>query len=256
MVTSLFELVNATSSGLSSSRKEKAVTGSEFLNDHRSSNYVTLEQDAIAELLDGNCPFFMKKFCPVEVGDVMYLASPDYLCLGSDEDYVRIPLSGSGAQKVIDAFQCSLPTVKMVNDIYAQAGNKLVAIPFGPPYDASMMSATRIEWINGKINGQMKGRDNALLTEGHKKNVVLTNKLGANNPSKRVAIYGWFQANGKVIQGLNPSTHEISYFDYSHGIRLIANIASVNGQLMSLHEAFASRPKVFSDEGEVEFLSY
>ncbi len=256
MVTSPYDLVNAHKPFPVANRSPSMVTGSEFLKTNTNSNYSTLEANAIEEILNGNLPSFLGTFCSVTVGDVMYLASPDYLCLGSNEDYIRMPLSGTGAQKVMNALNCSLPTVKMVNDIYAQSVNKLVATPYGPPYDSSMMSASRIQWINDKIEKQLVGKDRTGLTEGHKKNVVLTNKLGTNNPKKRVAIYGWFQSNGKVIQDLNPSTHEISYFDYSHGIRMIADVVSVNGHLMSLKEAFAARPSVFSNEGEIEFISY
>jgi hypothetical protein len=237
-------------------RLDSAPTGSAFLTSHMNSYYSTLESDAITEILTGNVPTFWRDFSPINISGLTYLVSPDYLCLGSDDDYIRMPLSGTGAQLIASAFHCSLPTVKMVNDIYAQSTNKLVPKPFGPPYDSSMMSAGRIQWMNDQVNKQLASKDRFALSEGHKKNVVLTNKLSPNNPQKRVAIYGWFNADGSVIQNLNPSTHEISYFDYSHGIRLVADLCTYNGNVVKLSDAFKQYPHLLSNEGELTFLKY
>ena len=69
--------------------------------------------------------------------------------------------------------------------------------------------------FNDRINKLMVGLDNTKLTAGHKKDVVLTNKLSPNNPNKRVAIFGWIKSDGKPIQGLNYWSHSDIYVDYT-----------------------------------------
>ena len=69
------------------------------------------------------------------------------------------------------------------------------------------------------------------LVAGHKKDVVVANRL-SSNPG-RVAIYGWHEALGDPIQPLS-TVHGANYADYSHGIRLISRTAFVNGQAVDL----------------------
>ncbi len=46
---------------------------------------------------------------------------PDYLSIGSNDDWARIPLSPMAAQQIADSLNCFLPTRKMVDDIYKAA---------------------------------------------------------------------------------------------------------------------------------------
>jgi hypothetical protein len=164
------------------------------------------------------------------------------------------------AQAVADQYDCTLITRKMTNDIWKQSPNKLIPKPWGPPYDLDMEKTHRIGTHSKTIQNQLLSAnlDPTALTSGHKKDVVLTNKLAPHNAAKRVAIYGWIQANGKPIQDLNPSSHDDKYADYSHGIRLVDNITSVNGQAMRMRDVFAHPvySKLVSDEGPLTFLSY
>src|SRR5205085_10115056 len=54
-----------------------------------------------------------------------YDVMPDYLSIGSDADFVRIPMTPYTAQAFCDAFGFVLPTRKMVNDIWAAATTHL-----------------------------------------------------------------------------------------------------------------------------------
>ena len=47
-------------------------------------------------------------------------------------DYFLIPISPNTAQRIADALHCSLPTPKMVDEIYAAAEVKLVPAPIPP----------------------------------------------------------------------------------------------------------------------------
>ena len=47
--------------------------------------------------------------------------TPDYLAVGSDDDFFRMPMTPVLGQQLADLTGCSLPTRKMVAAIYAQA---------------------------------------------------------------------------------------------------------------------------------------
>lgn len=243
-------------------RDPSSVTGSVFINNNYNLGGSIREQNILNEFLKGNIPDFLRKFASVTVftntDKITYLVMTDYLCVGDNNDYVRIPMNPLTAQKIADQYDCTLPTKKMVDDIWKQSINKLTPLPWGPPYDASMMSTERVFIHNTRIQNQLSSKDKTVLTSGHKKDVVLTNRLSPNNPNKRVAIYGWIQSNGQPIQGLNPVSHEDTYEDYSHGIRLIANDVVVNGNVMRIQDVFADSKlsKLVSEEGILTFNRY
>ncbi|MFX5494316.1 hypothetical protein ABTD62_21475, partial [Acinetobacter baumannii] len=54
---------------------------------------------------------------------------PDYLCIGTNDNWARIPLTPLAAQPIADSLHCFLPTKKLVNDIYASAKVKLDPVP-------------------------------------------------------------------------------------------------------------------------------
>lgn len=261
MSTNFFNILDESAIGnLIPLKKSEHVSGSEFIKNN--ANVAAREQNILKEFLDGNIPDFLRKFQPITVssnGDsVTYLVTSDYLSIGHDDDYVRMPMNPLTAQKIADQYDCSLPTKKMVDDIWKNSVNKLDPLPWGPPYDSSMMSTERIRVHNERIQKQISNKDYRELTSGHKKDVVLTNRLYPNNPSKRVAIYGWIQSNGQPIQGLNPASHEDTYSDYSHGIRLIANDIIFNGNVMRLQDAFQDikLSALISNEGILNFIKY
>jgi hypothetical protein len=243
-------------------KSASAITGSGFITNNMSMPRNQRQVNILNEFLSGNIPDFLRKFVGIEVtlnGDtITYLVSPDYLSIGTDQDYVRMPMNPHTAQAIADKYDCTLPTRKMVNDIWHVAINKLTPLPWGPPYNEDMMATHRIGTHNLRIQNQLVGKDFKSLTAGHKKDVVLTNKLSPNNPLKRVAIYGWIQSNGKPIQDLNPTSHEDTYEDYSHGIRMIANDVIVNGKPMRMADVFADKKlsALVSDEGILTFTKY
>ena len=245
-------------------RKQDAVSGSEFINANMNVNRSVRETNILKEFLDGNIPDFMRGFSPVIVSSgtnsITYLVTTDYLSIGSDSDYVRMPMNPLTAQKIANQYDCTLPTRKIVMDIWKQSINKLDAnkLTWGPPYDSSMMNTDRIKIHNDRINKLLIGLDKTKLTAGHKKDVVLTNKINPNNPNQRVSIFGWIKKDGTPIQGLNYWSHEDTYADYSHGIRLITNDVMVNGNPMRIQDVFkdATLSALISDENVLDFLRY
>lgn len=238
------------------------VTGSGWVAANLNTSGAAREANILAEFKKGNMPDFLRNFIEVTVSNgadsITYKVMADYLCIGSDYDYVRVPMNPHTAQAIADQYDCTLITRKMTNDIWKQSPNKLEPRPWGPPYNADMEKTHRIGTHSNTIKKQLVGKDPFALTSGHKKDVVLTNKLSPHNPNKRVAIYGWIQLNGKPIQDLNTSSHDDKYADYSHGVRLVDNYAVVNGQPMRMRDVFThpAYSKLVSDEGPLTFLSY
>jgi hypothetical protein len=263
-VFSIFGGTASASGGLIPVRDPGAVTGSAFCDINMNLEGAVREQNILNEFLHGNIPDFLHSFASVTVTNgsdsVTYLVMPDHLCIGSNEDYVRMPMNPHSAQSIADRYDCTLPTRKMVNDIWAHAVNKIAPSPWGPPYDGDMIKTHRIPTHNATIQNQLlsAGMNPQLLTSGQKKDVVITNYLKIGNPNKRVAIYGWIQLDGQAIQGLNYFSHEDTYEDYSHGIRMIANDVMVNGSPMRMQDVLKhpTLSALVSDEGPIVFQRY
>jgi hypothetical protein len=207
------------------------------------------EAAIVQELTRGNVPEFLRKFVPITVGGCTFEVMPDYLAIGSNADFVRMPMTPQSATAIADAFGCTLPTRKMVNDIYAAATVKLEPRPMTEKREAvetfvahnAIVEQQRV--ANGKPLGEM--------VAGDKKDVVLSNRL--KEKPARVAIYGWHKLDGKPIQPLYIG-HGDFYVDYSHGIRLVKRDATVDGKPTTidaiLHDP--NRCDLLSDEGAVD----
>lgn len=221
-------------------RQSNCLTGSQFAETIMNIGPgATRENMILAEVQKGNVPDFMRnpiKVSPISGNDFYYYVLPDVLCVGTDQDFLRVPLTPGMARKIADIFTCVLPTKKIADQIWQAADVKLTPIPGGPPYDASMRYTSKFVKHNTNIEAQRAGRDG--LITGHKKDVVYCEHL-LLDPS-RVAIYGWFYPTGVAIQGLNPTDHSSDYEDYSHGIRFISRVMYVNGQVYDFYDILKS----------------
>jgi len=162
--------------------------------------------------------------------------TPDYLALGSDRDYVRVPLGLRAATRIGEEFGMILPTPRMVDLIYRAAALRLAPQPMPP--GPQMTSTAYFIRHNATIEAQRQsaGAAPGTLISGQKKDVVLTSRL-ASNPG-RVAIYGWHRTSGQPIQPLS-TVHGAGYADYSHGIRLVSRTAYINGKAVDLRNLMA-----------------
>lgn len=238
-------------------RKANALTGSQFYEEIKLLNNTDREQRIINEIARGNIPDFLRELKPVTASGIVngslqsttLYVSPDYLAIGSDADFFRMPMSAPLAQQVVDLLQCSMPTRKIVNDIHAAATVKLAPFPFSPStYDIDSVDTF---WLSQQaIENQRSGQALGQIVSGIKKDVVVTGEL-VNRPAPlRVAIYGWHQLNNQPIQPLS-LVHENTYEDYSHGIRLVWNQINVGGIVYSLPQLLGSATlfPLVSDEG-------
>jgi hypothetical protein len=193
----------------------------------------------VAEAENGNIPDFMRDLQPVRfsglVGgrraEITICVTPDYLAIGSDADHVRVPLGMPAALRVAESFGMMLPTTRMVDAIYAQAGLRLSPRPM--PAGPQMRSTDYFMRHDATVDAQFAraGGHDGVLVAGHKKDVVLANRL--SRAPGRVAIYGWHRGKGDPIQPLS-TVHGAFYADYSHGIRLVSRTAYLNGRATDL----------------------
>jgi hypothetical protein len=200
----------------------------------------------VQEILRGNVPDFLRKLATVTVDGCTYEVSRDYLAIGSDDDFVRMPMTPQSATIIADAFGCALPTRKMVDDIYRQAEVKLEPRPMTKDRETVETFVAH----NEIIESQRKGKPLGQLLAGHKKDVVITNRL-KEKPGK-VAIYGWHKLDGKPIQPLYVG-HVDWYVDYSHGIRLVKRTVTIDGKPRDIDDVLRdpALSKLISDEGPI-----
>lgn len=212
--------------------------GSDFYKTVAAWKWAARDSLAVQEILSGNIPSFFKEFVAVtsiiqdslgKIHKAVFYVSPDYLAIGTDEDWARIPLTPMAAQKIADSFHCFLPTRKMVDLIYQQAIVKPEPVPMYAFRDSSVTM-----WQHHLIiEGQRKGRKG--LIAGIKKDLVISGKIARDPKPNREAIYGWHQLNSIPIQPLY--TGHINWWtDYSHGIRLISEMIIVDGKKMNYIE--------------------
>ncbi len=193
----------------------------------------------LREALNGNIPSHLRDLLPVRFTglvagrqtEITLCVTPDYVAIGSDRDHVRVPMGLPAALRMADAFDMMLPTTRMVDAIYAQADVRLSPRPMEP--GAQMASTAYFVRHDATLDQQMAnaGARAGLLVAGHKKDVVIANRLA--QASGRVAIYGWHRSNGAPIQPLS-TVHGEYYADYSHGIRLVSRTAYIDGRAVDL----------------------
>jgi hypothetical protein len=203
---------------------------------------------ALVRMIEGgNLPDHLRRLVPVTLTGtatdgrrtaITLCVMPDYLALGDDRDFIRLPLGLPAASRLAERFDMLLPTARMVDAIHAQAGARLSPSPMTP--GAQMASTGYVLRHNATVEGQRRATGAALgvLVSGHKKDLVLSNRL--TRVAGRVAIYGWHRANGQPIQPLS-TVHGQHYADYSHGVRLISTTALINGRPADLRELLADR---------------
>ena len=109
-----------------------APTGTEFALQVNGLSLPDREAAVRAEVRAGNVPAFWREFVEVRGEHAVFSVAPDYLCVGSDEDYWLAPLTPTAAQLIADDLGCILPTRKMVDEIYRAAPLKLAPSPIVP----------------------------------------------------------------------------------------------------------------------------
>jgi len=240
-------------------RSLQDLTGSQFVRYVSTMDRGEREQVILEQLSKGNLPEFLRKLVPVALncegaGGKELIATifvtPDYLAIGSDGDFLRIPMNLHTAVAVAERFGFVLPTRKMVDAIYLQSRHRLAPQPLPA---GEQMRSTQYYWTHNELiddQEQALGARLGDLVSGDKKDVVITNRLTEH--LGRIAIYGWHRGAGQPIQPLS-TVHGANYADYSHGIRLVSRWALIDGKLHLIRDLLQdpATAQVLSDEGPI-----
>ncbi len=213
------------------------------------------EELALAMLERGHFPDFLRDLKPVTIRErgheVVYWVMPDYLAIGTNKDFMLMPLNFINTVRLANSWGFALPTRKMVDQIFDQAGRTIwpKTYPAGPEMNSMETIKNHSDWIKGQRYLYPKQN---LLTAGHKKDIVMSRRLYGH--TDRIAIYGWQNIrSGEPIQPLS-IWHGDRYVDYSHGIRLVASWVIVDGKLMPLKQLLQDQrlASLLSDEGPID----
>jgi hypothetical protein len=221
------------------------------------------EEQIFGQVMSGNVPEFLRQLIPMTSTATLggtprvarWYVTPEYVAIGSNDDYFLMPMSPLLAQRIADATGCSLPTRKMVDAIYVAASVKVAPIPIPP--SGAMITVPVFKQHNDTLRIQraplLAAHPLGELVAGHKKDVVISNAITTNlKPAvpKPVVIYGWHQLNGVPIQPLY-NGHEQTYADYSHGIRLVQRAVILDSAVVMIDDILRDPVlwALFSDEG-------
>ena len=216
----------------------------------------------LKEIRRGNIPNFVRKLQPIDLQQTLknghkvrgkVWVMPDYLAIGTDEDFIRVPMNPITAQRIADHFGFVLPTTKIVDEVYRQAEFKLKPATFKP--GKHMVRTEQFVKHHKTIQAQLTGASKQALIAGHKKDVVISNRL--QKRKQRVAIYGWHRPNGEAIQPLS-TIHGNYYSDYSHGVRLISGMMTIEGKRVPVAEVLQDPllSQLISYEGTLKSTRY
>jgi hypothetical protein len=229
---------------------------------------VAREIEIANALVSGNLPPFLLSMVSVQrretdrtgtLHQIEYWVTPDYLAVGDDSDFLRIPMDPVTAQQMATHFGCLMPTAKMVEQIYAVCALKLppetrdyykTAPEKQTTTEAYLEHSQALDKHFVQANAQL-----GTLVAGHKKDLVIAPSY--IDTKARLAFYGWFE-NGVPIEGNKHRgratlAHEPKYVDYSHGVRLVAKAMTVDGNAIEVAAVLGDRnlaPLLSGESGE------
>ncbi|MFH2140942.1 MAG: T9SS type A sorting domain-containing protein [Bacteroidota bacterium] len=240
--------------------------GSDFVSIITNLSQSVREDTIYNHVVLGNVPDFQRNLIPVTAQEIVgndtfnitYYVLPDYLAIGCDTDYFLCPMTPVLAQRIAFHTGCTLPTRKMVNEIYFSSTAKLAPQPLPP--GSEMTTVPYFSWHNDTVwysrNNILSSHPLGELVGGDKKDIVVSNLIYSSG-TDRVVIYGWHLLSGVPIQGLY-NGHILEYVDYSHGVRLVQNNAIVNDDTLLITDILQNPAisSLFSDEGTISVPWY
>lgn len=212
----------------------------------------------LEEIEKGNVPESMRNLEPVTVKrmgpdgkehEIKTYVLPDYIAIGSDKDNVRVPMMPQTAQRIADKTGCSLPTRRMVDDIYANADQKIAFKPLHGS-DQYRTSGKAIGDHEQGYAGQGQGPG---IRAGHKKDIFIP------APDGKVGVYGGFDEKGNAVHPkFRTQAHGDFYVDYSHGARMVSQTVYVDGKATPLDQALRDPgiAPMLNDEGVMDRTRY
>ena len=269
---------------------EKALAGG-------GSDWVARENALVGEIVRGNMPsaqlilwnidlpaVTLRKGKPNErtiTGSVQVLV--DYLCIGTDSDWLHAPLDPVSAQTVADRLNLNLPTARICHAIYQAPGaTRIGAIPrdyylsdgqrkTAKPGRAQTSTEAYIEHSEAIQKAmQDSGIKPGTLVVGHKKDVVLARDINKPQNATKIAFQGFYDSAGspmepcgeknapqpcqKDLPTLAHPTAGRHFSDYSQGVRLVDDGMVVDGQPRSMRQVLVHPEDAYliSAEGPID----
>lgn len=224
-------------------RDPSAETGTAFMSRIREMPREEREDEIYKAVAAGNIPDFLRQTVALreEFEDLEgnrhlleYEVMPDYLAIGSDEDFCRIPMNPRTAQRLADLFGASMLTAKLSDHLWSQATVKMEPFFYKPVGNANELS-TKFEEHNAQIEKQLAEARvrRGELVAGIKKDVIISSRIAEH--TDRVVIYGWHKPDGNPIQPVY-SGHVWWYVDYSHGTRFMNRQVFLDGRPADVRE--------------------
>jgi len=239
-------------------RADKALGGSQFMekvlgidlekfktNPRQLGTLSKVEREnAILQQIElGNIPDFLRHPTAVilkgpDGGEVKTYVMPDYIAIGSNEDFVRVPLSPIIAQALARKYDLSLPTKTIVEETYAQAGKTVV----GPFYTRPEEFEANSAYLDSPgfylrsdrdIKEQLQGVPLGTLVSGGKKELVVSPHVSVMAPgvppSEAIDFYGLYGDDGIPIQRTPGHGKESGYrhTEYALGVRFVSPVVVV-----------------------------
>ena len=258
------------------------MTGSEFARLYGNKPYSVWEAAALAAARNGDMT--PRTWVPITVQDgdnkATLLVSNDYFGIGPVSDSLRLPLTPSIGQGILNLEGALYPTPLLDYRIWQQSPLKLsrtsiaaldkrgnLGANMGQYVEHSALADRQIAGIFAATpNVQRRGDE---LVSGHKKDIVVSNLL----LPKKVVIHGWYapppapdvyddkspwESPNRQPQQVHSNAHGDFYVDYSHGIRAVHPMATVNGQVMRTEDLYRHPvlSRMVSLEGPLKVVRY
>lgn len=234
-------------------RDEDRITGTQFLESLRGLTREQVEERIFQEVTRGNIPDFLRpeNFFELAVNgtvdgqevEIRIQVAIDYLAVGTNEDYVRVPVSPLLAQRIADRFGYVLPTERVVRILDEESQLERQDMPFLAAPDVAMLvidpqtGRQVYEKWNHQQYGAYEGRWMTSLEFTEKVNTLANEQIlqrrlrgGIRAGHKKDIIYHPETTRRQSVcifhprvQGVNFTSHDDLYRDYSHGARYILN---------------------------------
>ncbi|MBU0527797.1 hypothetical protein KKE92_04910 [Candidatus Micrarchaeota archaeon] len=254
-------------------RVKDDMTGRQFIASVRNLSQPQIEERIFQQAIRGNMPSFMRpeNFYEIAVSGVIDGAqvemrvrvAPDYFAIGSDGDYVRVPMSPLLARRLADHFGWVLPTSRIVDIVDEQAGlgstghmdfnaapdiAKRVIDPetqkrvsarwnhreYGAYEGKWMMSPQFTEEQNKMIQEQIEAEHERMRRDNPENpNIPGVSDVLRAGHKKDIIYHRETVARRTVciyhprVQSVNYVSHEETYADYSHAFRAVDDSVEV-----------------------------
>lgn len=234
------------------SQPSNSIGASVFMRSTAGKSAAEIDRLAADLVIKGNFPSFLRKLVPLKINkgsqSIIIRVSSDFMCIGTDTDYMIWAFSAPQCQRIVDVFKCIIPTVALTEEIYKQAKIKLPAkTPSmtganinGKEYSPSsfvsskyMVSPKGMQIHDDMIRNQLESYDNyrpGVLVAGHKKDVVIDDSV----PSNRLGMHGLYNRQGKPIQGGALTPHDNNHIEYGMALRLVDRQCLFDGEQTDL----------------------